>query len=100
MTDALLKSIRLKLESGKYEVLVGDQPDRGTYTLNATSTPKSMTIRGTEGPNLGKTFPAIYELNGDTLRICYDLSGAKRPTAFQSVTGTQLFLVTYARSSP
>ena len=44
-----------------------------------------MTITGTEGPNHGRTFPAIYELKGDTLRICYDLSGAKRPTEFKSI---------------
>ncbi len=98
MTDAVLQSIRLKLDSGKYEVLAGDQPDRGTYTLDSTSTPKSLTITGTEGPNRGKTFPAVFELNGDTLRICYDLSGAKRPTEFRSVAGTQLFLVTYNRN--
>ncbi|HXR07390.1 MAG TPA: TIGR03067 domain-containing protein, partial [Candidatus Acidoferrum sp.] len=72
--------------------------DRGTYTLDSTSTLKSLTITGTEGPNRGKTFPAVFELNGDTLRICYDLSGAKRPTEFKSVAGTQLFLVTYIRN--
>ena len=56
-----------------------------------------MTITGTEGPNHGKTFPAIYEIKGDTLRICYDLSGVKRPTEFKSVPGTRLYLVTYSR---
>jgi len=56
-----------------------------------------MTITDTAGPNQGKTFPAIYELKGDTLRICYDLSGAKRPTEFKTVAGTQLYLVTYTR---
>jgi len=97
MPDAILKSISVKLENGKYEVVAGDIPDRGTYTLDSTSQPKGMTIKGTEGPNQGKTFPAIYELNGDTLRICYDLSGEKRPTEFKTVAGTQLYLVTYSR---
>jgi uncharacterized protein (TIGR03067 family) len=97
MTDAVLKSISLKLDNGKYEVFVGGVPDRGTYTLDSTTKPKSMTITGTEGPNRGKTFPAIYELKGDTLRICYDLSGAKRPTEFKSIAGTRLYLVTYSR---
>ncbi len=97
MPTAVLKSISLKLEKGKYEVFVGDKPDRGTYTIDSKTKPKSMTVTGTEGPNSGKTFPAIYELKGDTLRICYDLSGAKRPTEFKSVAGTQLYLVTYNR---
>jgi uncharacterized protein (TIGR03067 family) len=97
MADTVLKTITLKLDHGKYDVLVGDRPDKGTYTLDSTSNPKGMTITGTEGPNRGKTFPAIYELKGDTLRICYDLSGAKRPTEFKSVAGTQLYLVTYNR---
>ena len=97
MTEAVLQSISLKLDNGKYEVLVGDQPDKGTYTLDSATKPKRMTITGTDGPNHGKTFPAIYELTGDTLRICYDLSGAKRPTEFKSIAGTRLYLVTYNR---
>jgi uncharacterized protein (TIGR03067 family) len=97
LADGLLKTISLKLDNGKYEVFVGEHPDRGTYTLDANTRPGSMTVTGTEGPNKGKTFPAIYELNGDTLRICYDLSGAKRPAEFKSTAGTKLYLVTYHR---
>ena len=97
MAEAVLKIISLKLENGQYEVFVGAAPDKGTYTIDSTSKPKSMIITGTEGPNNGKTFPAIYELDGDTLRICYDLSGAKRPTEFKSIAGTKLYLVTYNR---
>src|ERR1039457_3353469 len=97
MAEAVLKSISLKLDHGKYEVFVGGNPDRGTYIIDSASKPKSMTITGTEGPNHGKTFPAIYELKADTLRICYDLSGAKRPTEFKTVAGTRLYLVTYNR---
>jgi uncharacterized protein (TIGR03067 family) len=97
MPAAVLKTISLKLENGKYEVMVGDAPDKGTYTLDSGANPKSITVTGTEGPNTGLSFPAIYELNGDTLRICYDLSGAKRPTEFKSVAGTKIYLVTYVR---
>ena len=31
------------------------------------TSPKAMEVTGTDGPNKGKTFPAIYELKGDTL---------------------------------
>jgi uncharacterized protein (TIGR03067 family) len=56
-----------------------------------------MDILGTEGPNKGKTFLAIYELTGDSLKICYDLEGKTRPTEFRTNPGTQLFLVLYKR---
>jgi len=97
MADEVLKTISLKMDNDKYEVFVGEHPDRGTYTIDAAATPKSITVTGTEGPNQGRTFPAIYELKGDTLRICYDLSGAKRPVEFKTVTGTKLYFVTYQR---
>ena len=76
--DAVLKKITLKLDNGKYEASVAGEPDKGTYTLDSANKPKGMTVNGIEGPNKGKSFPAIYELSGDTLRICYDLSGTKR----------------------
>ena len=97
MPAAILKTISLKLTDGKYDVVADNHPDKGTYTLDAGATPKSITITGTDGPNKGKTFPSIYELKGDTLIICYDLSGAARPTEFKTATGTRFYLVTYMR---
>ncbi len=76
VADAVLKMIKLKLDNGKYVASVAGESDIGTYTLDVASKPKGMTVNGTEGPNKGKSFPAIYELDGDSLRICYDLSGA------------------------
>ena len=95
--DAILKTIILRLENGKYDVSVAGKLDKGSYTQDATSRPKGMTIKGVEGPNAGKTFPCIYELSGDTLRVCYDLSGVKAPTEFATAKDTQLYLVTYTR---
>ena len=97
MPDAVLKTISLTMDKGKYDVMADGRPDKGTYMLDETAMPKAITITGTEGPNHGKTFPAIYELKDGVLRICYDLSGKKRPTAFESVVGTKLYLVTYRR---
>ena len=59
-----------------------------------------MDITGTDGPNKGKTLLAIYEQEGDTLRVCYDLSGQGRPTELRTNEGTPLFLVTYQRAKP
>ena len=47
MPDAVLQTISLKLDHGKYEVFVGDKPDRGTYTLDAATNPRSLSDAGT-----------------------------------------------------
>jgi uncharacterized protein (TIGR03067 family) len=96
--EQVTKSIRLVLaEGGKYTATVGDRVDEGTTKLDATKKPKTLDIVGTKGPNMGKTFLAIYELKGDTLRVCYDLSGKAHPGEFKTKPNTQLFLVTYHR---
>jgi uncharacterized protein (TIGR03067 family) len=97
MPDAVLKAISLTLTKNEYEAHVAGKPDKGTWTIDPAAEPKGMEVTGVEGPNTGKTFPAIYELSVDTLRVCYDLSGAGRPTEFKSTTGTELYLVTYSR---
>jgi uncharacterized protein (TIGR03067 family) len=94
----VLKKITLTLTNQNYEVTItGEQSDSGIWSIDTSSKPKGMTIVGTKGPNAGKTFPCIYDIKGDTFRICYDLSGAKQPTEFKTATGTKLYLVTYNR---
>ena len=93
-----LKSMRLKIQDGNYEVVVGDKADRGTLKIADDAKPPSLDIVGTEGPNKGKTILAIYDLKGDTLRICYALSKeTKRPTEFKTGGIDSVFLVTYKR---
>ena len=98
--DEVRKSIRLEVKGDQYTVTVGTQPDRGTCKLNPSAKPKALDITGTEGPNKGKTILAIYERNGDTLRICYDLGGKNRPAEFKTTEGTLLFLVEYKLQKP
>ena len=94
----VLKKITLILTNQNYEVTItGEQSDFGTWSIDTSTKPKGMTIVGTKGPNAGKTFPCIYEVKGNTFRICYDLSGTKQPTEFKTATGTKLYLVTYNR---
>jgi hypothetical protein len=74
--------------------------DQGTIKLNASAKPKALDITGTEGPNKGKTIRGIYEQDGDTLRVCCDLSGKSRPKELKTSEGTKLFVVTYKRQKP
>ena len=96
----ILDTIKLTVKEGKYIVKIGEQSDEGTVTVNASKSPCTMDITGTEGPNKGKTMLVIYELKDDQLRVCYDLSGKSRPTEFATKPKTQLFLVTYRKEKP
>jgi uncharacterized protein (TIGR03067 family) len=96
--EEVLKTMKLVLKGEKYTVEVGGQSDEGTITLDPAQSPKAMDIKGTKGPNEGKTFLVIYELKGDEMRVCYDLSGKSRPSEFATKAGTQLFLVKYRRT--
>jgi uncharacterized protein (TIGR03067 family) len=98
-----LKKVTLTIDGENYTVAIEGEPkaDKGTAVQDNTVAPKRLTIKGTDGPNKGKTFLAIYEIkkvNGvDAYRVCYDLSGSAFPTEFESLTGTQLYLVGYRR---
>ena len=102
MPPPVLKSITLKIGGANYEVIVmtekGPSSDKGIEKLEPMAIPKGMTVTGVEGPNSGKTFLAIYALDGDTLRICYDLSGTMHPSEFKTAPRTKLYLVTYERA--
>jgi uncharacterized protein (TIGR03067 family) len=94
----VIKTVKLTLKGDSYVASVSGRLDKGTITILPDKKPKAMDITGTEGPNKDKTIPAIYELDGDTLKICYALEGGKRPTEFKAKGDAKLFLATYRRS--
>jgi uncharacterized protein (TIGR03067 family) len=95
-TDAF-KATVLTLDDGKYTVEFGGQKDKGTVAVDLAKKPKQMTIVGTEGPSKGKTLPAVYELSGDTLKVCYQLEGKEPPAGLESKAGTATLLIEYKR---
>lgn len=95
------ESIVLKLDGDQYSVTVNGTPDKGTCTIDASVTPHRMTIKGTVGPNQGKTLLAIFEISDKgLLRVCYDLSGNEFPQEFKSPAGTMQYLVEYRKELP
>jgi uncharacterized protein (TIGR03067 family) len=98
--EEALKMITLVIKDGKYTVTVGKEIDKGTVTLDTSKKPKAMDIVGTEGPNKDKTILAIYELSGETLKVCYALDGKERPKEFKSKEGAKDFLVVYKKQKP
>jgi uncharacterized protein (TIGR03067 family) len=95
-----LARITVTIKGNKYTTVAGDGKDEGTFQLYSAKKPKAMDITGTEGPNKGKTIPAIYELDGDTMRVCYALQGTNHPTEFKSTVENKYLLINYKRQKP
>ena len=90
-----LQGTPLVLQGGHYTF----QNDTGDYSIVPATSPAAIDVHGVHGPNAGKTIPAIYKLEGDTLTICYNLLGTDRPAEFASGPGSQLFLARYTRTT-
>ncbi len=98
--DAVTDGITLSINGTEYRVLVAGNSDKGTCEIDQSSAPLRMTIRGTEGPNTGKTFLAICDFpNSEEMRVCYDLQGSSFPEEFTSTAENGHFLVNYRRKN-
>jgi uncharacterized protein (TIGR03067 family) len=60
----------------------------GTLKLDASKSPKTIDIKATDGVGKGTVALGIYELDGDTLKECFDPDGKERPTEFKTAAGS------------
>ncbi len=81
-----LKGMRYTVGDGKYTAKLGERTETGTYKLDNTKTPREMDTTPADGPLKDKTLLAIVEVDGDTLRVCYDRDGTERPKKFETTT--------------
>ena len=95
--EMFLARTELTIRGGNYTVHFGGEiSDAGSYAMGPGSPHATLTLSGLRGTNAGHTIPAIYQLVGDRLRICYGLDGAL-PTQFATETGIRFYLVFYRR---
>ncbi len=69
----------------------------GALEVDETTSPKSFNLRFQAGPEAGNTSYGIYELSGDTWKICLTLRGGTRPKTFATTAGSGLALETLHR---
>jgi uncharacterized protein (TIGR03067 family) len=93
-----LKNQTVTFQGDRFTLKQGDKViQAGTHRLDPTKTPRTVDATVTEGEDKGNTMLGIYEMQGDTMRACFDPSGKKRPTEFKAPSGSGLFTVTIKR---
>jgi uncharacterized protein (TIGR03067 family) len=80
-------------EPGKEKIM-----SESTFKLNRAAKPKTMDLKYTRGVLKGDAQLAVYELEGDTLKVCYSFGkGEKRPTEFAGKLDGKALFLTYKR---
>ena len=85
---------------GKFSARGGDKPvAEGTLKLDPTKKPKTIDVAITEGERKGKTLLGIYEIEGDTFRVCHARPGGERPADFSAEVGSGRTLIVFKRKN-
>jgi uncharacterized protein (TIGR03067 family) len=91
----VLNAIKVTIHENSYKTERPNGEDGGTFTVDETATPRTMTLTS----DAGKEVPAIYEISEDTFKACYAVGNASRPTEFKSEEDSNHILVTYKRKA-
>ena len=62
----------------------------GTVSIDAKKKPKALDMTFLTGPEKGNKNLGIFEVGGDTWRLCLDMTGKSRPKEFASKPGVAL----------
>jgi uncharacterized protein (TIGR03067 family) len=96
----VVDALRLTLTADRYKTEKGSQVlFDSTYTVDASTSPKRISMVGTEGDLKGKEAQGIYAMDGGTLRICYTMPGLGRPETFEAPAGSNAYLVVWERDN-
>jgi uncharacterized protein (TIGR03067 family) len=88
-------TIRVEFDDNRLLAKVGTRPPelKGTFKLDPGRTPKAYDLTTVEGT----TVRGIYELDGDTLKVCLSAPGDERPTAMETGPDDDRTFIVYKR---
>src|SRR5262245_17345815 len=84
----IARAPKLVIEGEKYTFKAGDEGETGTIKLDPAKKPKTIDLAITSGPDKDKKQVGIYQVEGDTLKLCVAPPGdAQRPATFNTKGG-------------
>lgn len=79
--------------------LEGSETIKAAYQVDPGKNPREIDLVPTNGSFKGKTCPGIYELTGDTLKLCVSNKGP-RPKAFKPDAASETNIIELKRFKP
>ncbi len=99
--EAKLQGTTLVIKGDKYVTHVKGNKHETTIEVDPGKKPKAIDMYFPDGTNAPKLSKGVYELDGDTLKVCrHQTPGEDRPSQIGSWPNTNLFVVTWKRQKP
>jgi uncharacterized protein (TIGR03067 family) len=97
MPSAMLGDARIVIEGSRFTSLGMGAVYEGTLELDASISPARIDMKFDVGPEKGNTNFGIYQLDGDTWKLCLATRGTVRPASFASTAGSGFAVETLVR---
>jgi uncharacterized protein (TIGR03067 family) len=94
--EEVAKSMKRTIAGDKFTVTRNDEAvAKGTFTLDPSKKPKAIDVK-VEGTD--QSIHGIYELDGDTFKMCYAAPGKERPKEFTTKADSGHTLAVWKRA--
>jgi uncharacterized protein (TIGR03067 family) len=96
----MLGEARIVVEGNRFTSTGMGAEYEGTLALDPSAHPPRLDMHFDAGPEKGNTNLGIYQLMGDTWKLCLATRGTVRPKSFTATPGSGFAVETLARESP
>jgi uncharacterized protein (TIGR03067 family) len=97
MPAVMLGEARVVIEGSRFASTGMGTVYEGTLELDASASPARLDMKFDQGPEKGNTNLGIYQVDGDSWKLCLATRGSVRPAAFTSPPGSGIALQTLVR---
>jgi uncharacterized protein (TIGR03067 family) len=93
-------SFQLVIRGDRWQTKTPEGITNGFFKVDPTQRPRTIDVVFSDGPEKGESLRGIYELTGDTYKVCLNMADEPRPKELVSKPGSQQVLELFKRETP